>query len=84
MSCCLRSDGDSGGEDTSTTSVSDQDQDLCEELSLSEVDEGDDEGEEDEEGGGRSKRCEPGIGGSRSVRSSLQCVGRFVVRCEKV
>ncbi|KAK0152944.1 Transcriptional regulator ATRX [Merluccius polli] len=49
-------DRESGGEDSSSTSVSDQD--LCEELSLSEVDEGegDDEGEEDEEeSGGRSK-----------------------------
>ncbi|CAL8362524.1 unnamed protein product [Lota lota] len=54
------SDGESGEADTS----SDQDQDLCEELSLSEVDEGDDEGddegeEDDEESGQRSKRCAP-------------------------
>ncbi|XP_056449561.1 transcriptional regulator ATRX-like [Gadus chalcogrammus] len=65
--------GDSGGEDTSTTSVSasDQDQDLCEELSLSEMDEGDDEGEEDEEGGGRSKRGSVS-GDNEGTRSYLQ------------
>ena len=77
MSCCLWSDGESGGEDTSTTSLSDQDQDLCEELSLSEVDEGDDEGageeeDEDEEGGGRSKRCGPGV---RVWRLGVGCEG---------
>ncbi|CAL8401670.1 unnamed protein product, partial [Boreogadus saida] len=63
-------DGDSGGEDTSITSVSDQDQDqdqdqdLCEELSLSEVD-------EDEEGGGRSKRGSVS-GDNEGTRSYLQ------------